>query len=120
MSGSRDGGLKAAQKNLAKDPDFYKKIGARGGKNGNTGGFATLEVGDDGLTGRERARIAGQRGGRKSKRSPIIKLEALEIDKVVPDSIKVAVMQATDQTDKVAVRRPEKRKLFAEIRRMFL
>lgn len=32
MAGTRIGGLKAREKNLAKDPDFYKKIGQRGGK----------------------------------------------------------------------------------------
>lgn len=32
MGGSREGGLKAAAKNRAKDPDFYTKIGEKGGK----------------------------------------------------------------------------------------
>ena len=31
MSGNRIGGLKAAKKNMEKDPDFYKKIGRKGG-----------------------------------------------------------------------------------------
>jgi general stress protein YciG len=31
MAGTIEGGKKAAAANLAKDPDFYKKIGARGG-----------------------------------------------------------------------------------------
>lgn len=69
MSGNSIGGIKARDKNLAKDPDFYKKIGTIGGHNGTTGGYASEEIGRDGLTGRERARIAGAAGGRKSKRT---------------------------------------------------
>lgn len=69
MAGNRIGGLKAKAKNLAKDPDFYKKLGAKGGKASTTGGFASIEVGDDGLTGRERARIAGKKGGHISRRT---------------------------------------------------
>lgn len=59
MAGTRKGGLKAAAKNLARDPDFYAKIGSKGGKNGKTGGFAANP---------ELARIAGAKGGRKSRR----------------------------------------------------
>lgn len=59
MSGTRAGGMKAAQKNLAKDPDFYKKIGAKGGKASKHGGFAADPV---------LARQAGQKGGRISRR----------------------------------------------------
>ena len=40
MAGTKVGGKKAAQKNLAKDPNFYAKIGRKGGQNGHTGGFA--------------------------------------------------------------------------------
>lgn len=61
MAGTKQGGLKARDKNLAKDPDFYSKIGAIGGKNGHTGGFAANP---------ELARIAGAKGGRVSKRRP--------------------------------------------------
>ena len=32
MAGTREGGKKAAAKNLANDPDFYKRIGAKGGR----------------------------------------------------------------------------------------
>lgn len=60
--------MKAAQKNLAKDPNFYRKIGKKGGSNGNTGGFASERVGKDGLTGQERARVVGAKGGRISRR----------------------------------------------------
>ena len=59
MAGTKAGGLKAAAKNLARDPDFYARIGCIGGKNGTTGGFAA---------NRELAKIAGQKGGRKSRR----------------------------------------------------
>ncbi len=59
MAGTIAGGKKAAKKNLENDPDFYKRIGSKGGKNGHTGGFAA---------NRELARIAGRRGGLKSRR----------------------------------------------------
>lgn len=68
MAGNLTGGLKAKDKNLAKDPDFYKKIGQMGGVKGKTGGFASLKVSDDGMTGPQRARLAGARGGAKSRR----------------------------------------------------
>lgn len=32
MSGTKDGGNKTKKKVLEKDPDFYKKIGSKGGK----------------------------------------------------------------------------------------
>lgn len=54
------GGLKAAATNKARYGDrFYSNIGARGGRNGNTGGFAANP---------ELARLAGKKGGRISKR----------------------------------------------------
>lgn len=59
MAGTIEGGKKAAKKNLQNDPDFYKRIGAKGGRNGHTGGFAA---------NRELARIAGAKGGRISRR----------------------------------------------------
>ena len=65
MAGTKAGGKKAAAKNLARDPDFYAKIGKIGGRIGTTGGFAA---------NRELARIAGQKGGRKSKRGPLNKI----------------------------------------------
>lgn len=61
MTGTRTGGLKAAAKNLERDPDFYKKIGRKGGTQGHTGGFAANP---------ELARIAGSKGGKKSRRGP--------------------------------------------------
>jgi len=59
MAGTKAGGKLAAQKNLAKDPLFYAKIGAKGGRNGRTGGFAANP---------ELARVAGAKGGRISRR----------------------------------------------------
>lgn len=59
MAGTKAGGQKAAAKNLARDPQFYAKIGAKGGRNGRTGGFAANP---------ELARIAGAKGGRISRR----------------------------------------------------
>ncbi len=59
MAGTKAGGKLAAEKNLARDPDFYAKIGAKGGKNGHTGGFAANP---------NLARIAGAKGGRISRR----------------------------------------------------
>lgn len=32
MAGTEEGGKKTAEKNVARDPDFYKKIGAKGGR----------------------------------------------------------------------------------------
>lgn len=70
MAGTQVGGKRAAEKNkLNYGEDFYAKIGAIGGRKGKTGGFASEKKGPDGLTGRERARIAGAKGGRISRRT---------------------------------------------------
>lgn len=79
MSGTKTGGEKAAVKNKHRyGDDFYKKIGAKGGANGHTGGFA---YGDN-------ARKFGTKGGYASRRSrPIKKGERLrddEINELVP------------------------------------
>ena len=39
-----------------------------GGRKGRTGGFASEKIGADGLTGRQRARVAGAAGGTRSRR----------------------------------------------------
>ena len=71
MSGTVEGSLKAAKTNKEKyGKDFYRMIGAKGGKRGKTGGFASDVVGKDGLTGKERALRAGSVGGKISKRKP--------------------------------------------------
>lgn len=60
MAGTKAGGLKAAAENKRRHgADFYQRIGARGGKNGRTGGFAANP---------ELARLAGAKGGRASRR----------------------------------------------------
>lgn len=74
MSGTKAGGMKASatiKKKYGKD--WYKNIGRIGGRNGNTGGFASDKVGKDGLTGRERSAIAGAKGGSISRRGRTIK-----------------------------------------------
>lgn len=62
MAGTKAGGMKAAATNKAKYGEgFYARIGAKGGRNGHTGGFAA---------DRELARVAGRKGGLKSRRGP--------------------------------------------------
>lgn len=69
MAGTKAGGMKARATNLAKyGNNFYANIGRKGGQNGHTGGFASDKVGADGLTGYERAVVAGAKGGTLSKR----------------------------------------------------
>lgn len=69
MSGNKIGGIRAAKTNKAKYGDnFYREIGAKGGRNSSTGGFASDIVGKDGLTGRERAAILAKKSGRMGKR----------------------------------------------------
>ena len=63
------GGKLAAQKNIASDPDFYSKIGAKGGSKGRADGVIK---GFD--ANRELARRAGYLGGRISKRGPARKV----------------------------------------------
>lgn len=62
-------GRKPPQQNKARHGDnFYAEIGRKGGIRSSTGGFADLKVGKDGLTGWQRAKIAGRKGGLVSKR----------------------------------------------------
>ncbi len=68
MPATRGGGIKARDKNLARDPDHYKKMGRLGGKASGNGGFASTAIGRDGLTGPKRAQKVGQIGGRISRR----------------------------------------------------
>lgn len=71
MAGTKAGGLKAAATNKRlHGEDFFARIGKKGGRNGHVGGFNSDKVGKDGLTGWERARIAGRKGGKISKRGP--------------------------------------------------
>ena len=60
MSGTITGGKKCAATNKKLHGNgYYARIGAMGGKNGHTGGFAANH---------ELARLAGSKGGRISKR----------------------------------------------------
>jgi uncharacterized protein len=69
MPGTKAGGAKARETNRKRyGKEFYAKIGSVGGRKGNTGGFASDVIGKDGLTGRQRAAIAGASGGRISRR----------------------------------------------------
>lgn len=63
MPGTPRGGRLAAMKNKKRHgADFYKRIGAKGGRNSSTGGFAAGEE------GRARARKFGAIGGSVSRR----------------------------------------------------
>lgn len=61
MAGNKEGSRKAVATVLAKNPNFFKEIGRIGGRaiTDKKKGFAANP---------ERARIAGARGGRVSKR----------------------------------------------------
>lgn len=61
MSGTKIGGMKAKESNLAKNPNFYKEIGRLGGLVSTRGGFATNPA---------LAAIAGRKGGKLSHRRP--------------------------------------------------
>ena len=65
MAGTKEGAAKAAQTNKKRHgKDFYARIGAKGGRNGSTGGFAANP---------ELARKAGAKGGRISRRGKAVK-----------------------------------------------
>lgn len=72
MAGTKSGSILAAETNKARyGKDYYAIIGAKGGKRGKTGGFASQKRGADGLTGKERAHLAGSKGGQISKRTGV-------------------------------------------------
>lgn len=58
MSGTKEGGQKIRESNLAKDPDYYVNLGKLGGSAPHTvkGGYGSEKIGTDGLTGFERTR----------------------------------------------------------------
>lgn len=62
MAGTKEGGRKARDRNLASDPDFYKKVGSKGGKAPHKypRGFAALTP--------EKRAEAGRKGGEISRR----------------------------------------------------
>ena len=65
-AGTRSGGLLTSKKNLARDPDFYRKIGKVGGRNGTGHQFAHGKVDPS---------ISGKKGGTISRRHKAVKLE---------------------------------------------
>ncbi len=71
MSGSVAGGLKARDKNLAKDPDFYRKIALQSQESWKANGRKPRGFAYD----PELARIAGTKGGTISRRRPGVKVE---------------------------------------------
>jgi len=64
MSGTKEGGRKAAAKNKLNNPNFYVEIGSKGGKRKVPKGFAYNP---------ELASKAGRKGGQISRRKPSIK-----------------------------------------------
>lgn len=63
MAGTKAGGKKASATNRQRHgDDFYARIGAKGGRNGHTGGFYANPV---------LAKIAGKKGGRISTRAGV-------------------------------------------------
>lgn len=71
MAGTKAGGLKARDKNLSKDPNFYSTIGKKGGvvKTPN-GGFGAKGLCRCGVFDKphKKAQCAGSLGGRISRR----------------------------------------------------
>ena len=66
MAGTIEGGRNARETNIRRyGPGFYARIGARGGHNGHTGGFAWMKEHDP-----KRLSSLGSRGGRRSHRGP--------------------------------------------------
>lgn len=63
MAGTTNGGKTAAQTILAKDPDFFKRIGAKGGRNGHVKGFAIMDK-----SAHQEASAKGGRISRKPKK----------------------------------------------------
>lgn len=73
MSGTLSGGRKAAATNRRRHgADYYTRIG-RLVKHRGAGGFGSEKIGKDGLTGSQRARIAGRKGGLMSPRTTLSK-----------------------------------------------
>lgn len=68
MAGTKAGGKKCAETNKTRyGKDWYARIGAKGGRNGHTGGFASMTP--------EQVRAAGRKGGLTSSKAPTLSLE---------------------------------------------
>lgn len=84
MAGTEQGGHKAASTIRSRHGrDFYVRIGRLGGVKSRTGGFASTKVGRDGLTGAQRAKLAGARGGAKSKRGKVTAVRRIDVRRVL-------------------------------------
>ena len=91
MGGTREGGLKAAAKLKAKDPDYFKKLRSKvkqptGGKHAANGFDADPE----------RARSAGTKGGRVSRRRKTADGDQEEAQVRDPEVSQNAADQAVD------------------------
>ena len=75
MTETKVGGRKTAATILAKNPNFYREIGRKGGSVGGKKGFALNP---------ELARICGAKGGRISKRRSKQDIELAEFEKTAP------------------------------------
>ena len=90
MSGTREGGRKAAETNLKRHgKNFYAEIGRRGGSKGAADGaikgFAAMT--------QEKRRAAGAKGGKISRRGPA---EAKPVAKPVVKAMKKTVKNVED------------------------
>lgn len=93
MVGTKAGGLKARETNRRRHgKGFYAFIGGIGGRNGHKGGFAS---------NRALARVAGAKGGSRSRRGPAIKsrpnIEKPAMNKKAEDTL-CRLLTATHQT----------------------
>lgn len=74
MSGTVQGGLKARDANLKKNPNFYKEIGRIGGSNGSSGGFMYhryTECNCGVIEGKHtKPMCSGKKGGTISRKKP--------------------------------------------------
>lgn len=75
MTETKSGGRKTAATILAKNPNFYREIGRKGGSVGGKKGFALNP---------ELARICGAKGGRISKRRSKQDIELAGFEKTAP------------------------------------
>ena len=69
MGGTQEGNRKIRDKLLAQDPEYFSKLGSKGGKayHSKPQGFGSEKVDKNGLTGSERARLAGKNAHAKDK-----------------------------------------------------
>ena len=82
MANTKEGAKKARQtliERLGSEEavkEYYRRIGAMGGAKSRGGGFGSDKVGADGLTGQQRARLAGAKGGKATHISSEVSEEA--------------------------------------------